>query len=213
MKVQGQRHPKIIREPGWTFKLLPDALKQLKIEPEGIIHVGAHWGQEVPVYLELGFDPIVLIEPDPAACDKITSQDWWDPNRIELLQLAIASEVGFMDFYRVTAGNGVWNGLKRNHGRPDPEEVIQVRTMPLDRAQATRSASVLVIDTQGTELQALQTANLSGVELVIIETQIDGVDGVHPEELNWWASDHDWEVAIVWDRTGGWTDTLLVPRR
>lgn len=203
----------VIREKNWTFKLLPQALRQLNIEPQGVIHVGAHWGQEVPVYLQCGFSRIVLIEPDPESCEKIAQQDWFHENKITLLPLAIAEKGGTADFYQVRTGNGVWSGLKRNPDRADPDQILQVPTATLAVIQTEFPANVLVIDTQGTELQALQSADLSKAELVIIETQVDGVDGAHPAELYNYAESMDWEPVIIWDRTGGWTDTLLIPRR
>src|SRR5690348_2618275 len=35
------------------------------IKPAGVIHVGAHEGEEVDAYLEFGFNKIILIEANP----------------------------------------------------------------------------------------------------------------------------------------------------
>lgn len=201
----------VVREKHWTFKLLPEALQLLNITPQGIIHVGAHWGQEVPVYIQCGFDPIMLIEPDPESCEKLYQQSWFDENRITIMPIAIAGGEGTADFHQVRTGSGVWSGLKKNPHRPTADAVFSVRTVPLSAVQELCPANVLVIDTQGTEMDALESASSKGVDLIIIETQVDGVDGAHPAELEQWAVSHGWDIPLVWDRTGGWTDTLLTP--
>ena len=40
-------------------------LEKLQIQLNGVIHVGAHQGQEVSNYRNLGVSPIVLIEANP----------------------------------------------------------------------------------------------------------------------------------------------------
>jgi len=50
-------------------------------------------------------------------------------------------------------------------------ESFDVGTVPLSVIQATYPANVLVVDTQGTELEVLGTADLDGVDLIVVETQ------------------------------------------
>jgi FkbM family methyltransferase len=207
--------PKVVREPSWTFKLLPEALKELGLDKdlEGVIHVGAHWGQEVHTYLSLGLDPIILVEPDPVSVVHMHREEWFYEKQIHVIEAAITPREGMVDFYNLGVGNGVWNGLRLNPQRSENAAIIPVQGIRIDTIQATWMADMLVVDTQGTELEALGTANLQPLELIIIETQVNGVDGAHPQELEQWCQDHEWEQAIVWDRTGGWTDVLMVPRR
>lgn len=205
--------PMTFKATDWSFKLLPYALQQLNITPNAVIHIGAHWGQEVPMYLSCGFSWVTLVEPDPDACAKIKAQPWYSPDQVTLLQMAIAPEEGTAEFYQLGAGNGVWNGLKLNPDRGAVANIINVPTTRISTLQRNFKANVLVVDTQGTELEALATATLEPLDLIIVETQVDGVDGVHPVALHDWANQHGWTWTMIWDRTGGWTDTLLVPSR
>jgi hypothetical protein len=73
---------------------------------------------------------------------------------------------------------------------------------------------VLVVDTQGTEMDVLLSADLSTLDLVIVESQTIGPDayGAYWPELADWAAAHRWRPAIQWARDrDGWADTLLVP--
>ena len=63
--VSGLKRVAMTREQSWTFELLPEALAELGIEAQSIMHVGAHKGEEVPIYQKCGFDQITLVEPDP----------------------------------------------------------------------------------------------------------------------------------------------------
>lgn len=204
-----------LRAYEWDFRLLPDSLQRLGVEPHGIIHVGAHWGEEVPVYLECGFQSITLVEPDPKSCDKMKQQSWYNPDYIAVVNVAIAAEVGTADFYQLNEGNGIWDGLKLNTKHGTLAAVTNIPTAPLSVIQRTHPANVLVIDTQGTEIEALGSADQFGVDLVIIETQNVSADSyaAYWPDLIKFATDNNWEPALIWDRRQGYTDTLLVPKK
>lgn len=204
-------YPQIVPARDWTFNLLPGVLTQLSIEARGIIHVGAHWGEEVPVYLQCGFDSIVLIEPDPKSCEKITQQEWFNEKRVTLHRTACSSVAGEADFHR--AKDSMFSGLDRR-GRHFIVGKLRVQTTPLSTIQRNHPANVLVVDTQGTELDVLQSADLSTVDLIIVETQTWGrhLYGAYEPDLMQFAEQHNWHSVIKWDREPGWTDTLLTPK-
>ena len=67
--------------------------------------------------------------------------------------------------------NTVYSGLKagrRPADRPRVSRSIRCRCRTI---QSALPANVLVVDTQGTELDVLSTADFDGVDLVIVETQ------------------------------------------
>src|SRR5690606_20881805 len=50
---------------------LKQLLADLGVEPAGIVHVGAHRGQEVPDYRAAGFGRITLVEPEPRLAERL----------------------------------------------------------------------------------------------------------------------------------------------
>jgi len=151
-------------EQYWTFDLLPEAMTELGVEPRGVLHVGAHRGEEMPVYAKCGFESFTLVEPDPdnAAFLRAEFPD------VDVVECAVGPNVGPATLHR--AANTVYSGLRPDAGQPSTGSV-DVQVFPLSAIQDGRKANVLVVDTQGTELEVLGTADLSGVDLVIVETQ------------------------------------------
>lgn len=209
--------PRVVPAPDWTLKLLPDLLAELDVDPVAVLHVGAYHGEEVPIYLRCGFERIGLVEPDPDGYSFMTAQPWATDPRIKIYQVACAHRVplvnGLARFYRTEGG--AWNGLMPS-ATHRPLSEINVPVVPVSALQAdlwVRSnlmPNVLVIDTQGTELDALASADLDALDMIVIETHEHGADGAHPRELARFADQCGWQPAVVLDRTGGWTDTVLV---
>ena len=162
--VSGMKRVAMTREQSWTFDLLSEALAELGIEARSILHVGAHRGEEVPIYQKCGFDEITLVEPDPENASFLRSEF---PD-VNVVQMAVAEANGTTTFHR--AANTVYSGLKADAGQPTVDS-FDVDTVPLAFIQVAHGAQVLVVDTQGTELEVLGTADFTGVDLVIVETQ------------------------------------------
>lgn len=199
----------VVSAPDWTMRLLPDALAAAGVEPSGVLHVGAHHGEEVPIYLDCGFRRIGLVEPDPASRAVMARQQWHADPRVRVFPVACGTSPSPARWYRA-GGDGAWNGLKPSDQHP-PLEVIHVPVTTVADLQAQWPANVLVVDAQGTELDALASADLAPLDLIVVETHVDGQDGAHPAALATFAAGHGWRPAQVWDRGDGWTDTLLVP--
>jgi FkbM family methyltransferase len=196
-----------VTDPGWTFRLLPQALEALGVEPRHVLHVGAHHGEEVPTYLQCGFTTITLVEPDADNCALMNAQEW--ASRVRVYGVACASKTSLAaPFYRneATPFSSLTPNLRR--GRVTTTTVPVVRTSDLQA-----DANVLVVDTQGTEMDVLWGADLSRLELVIVETQTRAptAHGAYLPQLLHWASENGWQRRIEWVRERGWSDTLLTP--
>jgi FkbM family methyltransferase len=59
----------------------------------GVIHLGAHQGQEVDQYLAHGYERIVLVEPNPDAC-RILRERFKSRPEIEVIEAAALEECG-----------------------------------------------------------------------------------------------------------------------
>lgn len=202
---------KIIHDFRWSLRLLGDALEELRIRPVGVIHVGAHLGQEVPLYLGCGFERITLVEPDPESCAAMAGAPWIDNPGVGIVNFACGPE-GKATFHRMP--DGAFSGLAAD-ARMTETASFAVRVIPVARVQEQAVGNVLVVDTQGSELAALRTADLSTVDLVIVETQTSGpgAPGAHWPDLMAWCRENGWTPRIQWKRDERWADTLLTPRR
>jgi FkbM family methyltransferase len=196
-----------VNDPGWTFHLLPEALTALDVKPRAVLHVGAHHGEEVPIYLACGFETITLVEADPANCLLMRGQDW--APQVRIYGVACGSEAAAAaPFYRneSTPFSSLTPNLRR--GPVSTIEVPVVRT-----ADVQDDANVLVIDTQGTEMDVLRAANPDRLELVIVEVQTlsPTAHGAYLPDLLTWANEHGWAPRIQWRRERRWSDMLLTP--
>lgn len=166
--VSGMKRVAMTREQAWTFDLLPEAMAELGIEARSILHVGAHRGEEVPIYRKCGFEQVTLVEPDPDNAAYLREEF----PECTVVECAVGEELGMATLHR--AANTVFSGLKPDAGQPTTGSVEVVVT-PLRDVQAAQlpgwKANVLVVDTQGTELAVLASADLSVVDLIAVETQ------------------------------------------
>jgi FkbM family methyltransferase len=148
----------------WTFARLPLLVKDLQIDTDTVLHVGAHQGEEVAIYRQSGFGLIRLVEPDPAQVDYLTTHYGGDPD-VEIIAAACTP-----------AGRNAasfWRRERSVHGSLLPAtggESITVRTVLMSEIQDV--ANLVVIDVQGIELEILRTVDLTrpGLQMVIVET-------------------------------------------
>jgi methyltransferase, FkbM family len=161
-EAAGMKRVTMARDQSWTFNLLPEALAELGIDAKAVLHVGAHRGEEVPVYRSCGFGSIVLVEPDPGDAEFLRVEF---PD-VTVVEQACSAREGVATLHRA----GVFAGLAADPSHP-ATDTVSVSAGPLREVQAEHPANVLVIDTQGTELEVLASADLANVDLVIVETQ------------------------------------------
>lgn len=179
----------------WSFRQLPKALADLGMTPKHVIHVGANLGQEVVDYRRAGIEAITLVEPDPDAAAALRAAY---PD-LAVLEVACATETGTAMLRRADDAS-VWSTLATTalpHGKAVTSEVpVEVVTV----ADIQGDADMLVIDTQGTELDALRSADLTRLSLVVVETQnIDPLQhaGFFPDVEAYMAG-QGWIPALQW---------------
>jgi FkbM family methyltransferase len=75
------------------------------VAKRGVVHVGAHEGQEVEPYLRLGFERIVLVEANPEWHDVLLTRFGGDA-RIKIFNYAICDREGVVDLHVHTSRSG-----------------------------------------------------------------------------------------------------------
>jgi FkbM family methyltransferase len=155
-----------------------------KLTPRGIVHIGAHEGQEVPAYLARGFAPVLLIEAEPHLAAALTERFRDDP-RVSVVACAIADFDGSIDLH-VTSSTASSSILAlEDHAAifPDIVETGQVRVPArtldglLAEHQAGEAFNIAIVDVQGAELQVLRGAAglLSRLDGVLVEVNFSEV--------------------------------------
>lgn len=139
-----------------VFHALPDLLADL--EPRGVVHVGAHKGQEVPDYRAAGFERIVLIEPNPAMWRHLDRLDDVTVHRCACGPTGTAT-------LHVTAASQRSSLLEPTDW--NVTRTVDVPVRPLAELQG--GCNVAVVDVQGCELDVLATADLPALELIVVE--------------------------------------------
>jgi FkbM family methyltransferase len=157
----------------------------------GVVHLGAHMGEEVLAYKRSGYESIVLCEANPHLFEPLQRRFESDSS-IKVVHAAIADTDGHVDFYLHETEKGSVESasllpLKRL-GEIVPvfssKNVVSVPSISLDTLSDDLSldgmTKLLTIDIQGAERLALQGGRryLSTVEAIICEVNlIENYDG------------------------------------
>lgn len=162
-----------------------ELISKYKISAKGVIHVGAHHGQEFSDYLQAGIQKVVFIEPCRKAFEELHRRFQFQPNVI-LFNCACGDEVGQSLMYTGdnTINNGQSNSLLKpaKHLRIHPEvkftdeEMVDVDI--LDNLELMgQPYDMLVIDCQGCEGHVLRGAKetLNQINWVYAEVYKDEV--------------------------------------
>lgn len=141
---------------------IKDISERYQIPIEGIIHVGAHKGQEVEEYLELSTN-IALWEPIPSLAKKLI--DTWPT--LKVVEAAAWHQEARLDFWVTDFSEG------SSALHPLEHEVVDTLDVPAFRIKTIHKDdkfNVLVIDTQGSELNVLKGCDLNMFDIIIVET-------------------------------------------
>jgi len=164
--------------------LRSEALRE--ITNRGIIHIGAHEGEEVEQYLAQGFQKVVLIEANPHWFE-ILLRKFGDDARIKIFNYAICDRNGVIDLHIHTSRSGStepasilpmkrFKEIVRTLHTPN---TVPVPAITLDGLFETHDLdpgeyNFINIDIQGAELLAFRGASkaLAAADVVISEVNL-----------------------------------------
>src|ERR1700745_1209705 len=75
------------------------------MQKNGVIHVGAHLGEEVDAYLTAGFRKVVLVEANPGSCKAMEDRFRHIPH-VQIFNYAISDQNGVVDLHIHTSRSG-----------------------------------------------------------------------------------------------------------
>jgi len=155
---------------------------KMGLKMEGVIHIGAHHGQEVEEYLTRGVSDILLFEPQ-MGCYEILESKFKDSPEVKMVNKALGSSDGKMVMYTETANNGQSSSLLKPvlHLQQYPHIVFngtsEVDVTTLDEYfNDTEDVDInnyntINIDVQGYELEVFKGAreSLKNIDFIITE--------------------------------------------
>jgi FkbM family methyltransferase len=167
----------------WINKMhdLISLCRNYGIASRGVIHIGAHDGQEVPIYQSLGMSHILLVEANPKAFHRLNTHVSSYPNVITT-NYAICNYNGFAQL-RVTnsdASSSILPLKLHKDVYPEIKEDYQITvqarkldTLLEELNLSLKNYNFLNIDIQGAELLALQGAVKLLRSLEAINTEVN----------------------------------------
>lgn len=156
------------------------------IPKRGLIHIGAHQGQEVDYYIQLGFQKIILIEANPESYNFLVEKFKNNP-KISVYGVAISDTTGEMSFHIHTSLSGSTEPaslLKMKEFNKivkslQTVQTIQVPVITLDdffiqNKLSPNDYNFINIDIQGAELMAFKGAlkSLNNIDVIISEVNL-----------------------------------------
>lgn len=139
--------------------MLSKALKDYNIQVGGIVHVGAHSGQEGDDYRKLT-DNIIMIEPIPMRAQQLYIQGF------DVFQMAAWDKNETLDFYVTDFDEGS-SALKPIEHSVKEKITVEARKL---KGVIPVEYNVIVVDTQGSELKVLRGADLKQFDVIVCET-------------------------------------------
>ena len=197
--------------------------KKYSINPSGVIHIGAHTGEEIALYEELFNKDIEihLFEPQKKLF-KILTDKYYDTKNINLYKYACGEETGELTMH-ISSNEGASSSILEPklhlEIHPDVEfnnkEVVQVEQ--LDKFKIHNS-DFLNVDVQGYELNVLKGGEetLSRINFIVLEINRDEVYKDVPlvEEIDSFLKGHNFlrvSTKYAYD-TLPWGDALYVKK-
>jgi len=163
---------------------LESVLERHKITPKGVIHIGAHIGQEYELYEKLNIENILFFEPNPYVYPILFEKVKNFPN-VTTYNCALGDFNGTtsmnIEFSNQGQSSSILNPKKHLDLYPHitfPEKV-EIEVFKFDDLDIDTSLyNIMNIDVQGYELKVLTGAEkcLKNIDIIITEVNIDEVD-------------------------------------
>ena len=156
---------------------LQSTMNELGFTPKGIIHIGAHHGQEAEFYHSLGVKDVIFFEPMKESYNICKSRV--EPLGYFCRNTALGSTNGTVEMYTENSNQGQSSSVLKPklHSLFYPgilfngREEVPMTTLDEAMESETGEFDMINIDVQGYELEVLKGANktLEGVNLVYSE--------------------------------------------
>lgn len=150
------------------YSRLPRTLRRFGIAPRGVIHVGAHEGQEREHYDKAGLRRQIWLEPQPAIFQRLRANLPSTP-LIQAFQVACGAAPGTATMHVLEGNQGMSNSLLEpkdvlhlyagfTKGGTFDVPVVRLDDLLADNHLSARDFCLLAMDVQGYEFEVLRGA-------------------------------------------------------
>lgn len=204
---------------------MQDIIDKYDIKISGVIHIGAHQGQEVLDYVNCGIKDMILFEPLRSNFSILENNISGVDANIKMHQVALGNEEKKVSMYISNNDQLSSSILKpKKHLELHPYVLFvgteEVEMKRLDSfCEETQSFNFINMDVQGYELEVLKggTKTLEHIDCVYCEVNRDEVyeNNVLIEDLDEFLSQYDMERVDTawWDGNGDWGDALYIKKQ
>jgi FkbM family methyltransferase len=199
---------------------LGQLIQKFNLDITGVIHVGAHVGQEYDVYKKHGIKKIAWFEPVPVTYQKLVQNL---PIGAMTYNVALGNEEGEKEMFIETVNQGMSSSLLEpgTHLKTypnitfDSKQTIQMRR--LDSYQFPISwFNMMNMDVQGYELEVLKGSinTLKHIDIIYTEINTEDVykDCVHVDQLDEFLGSRGFERVFTQMACKSWGDALYLKK-
>jgi len=165
---------------------LEHIVKTYDLNIRGVLHIGAHYGQEYKDYQNSDIENIIFFEPVKSNFSELIRnlEEYIDNEKVKVFNIALGNEVGEKEMYIETANKGQSSSLlqpgthlkKYPHITFDTKEIVEIDK--LDNITFDREKyNMINIDVQGYELEVFKGAvkTLPFIDIIYSEVNFEGV--------------------------------------
>lgn len=199
---------------------LEELVQKYQVKIKGLIHVGAHYGQEYEIYQKLGIANLIFFEPLPQNFEILKTHVG---EKAKLFQLALGNENKKVKMYIESANNGMSSSIlkpqKHLEQYPqivfDQEEIVEMVRLD-DFLSEKENYNFLTIDVQGYELEVLKGTQetLASISGILTEVNRDELysNCAQVEQLDDFLARFDFQrVETNWEG-GTWGDAFYLKK-
>jgi FkbM family methyltransferase len=199
---------------------LEELVQKYQVKIKGLIHVGAHYGQEYEIYQRLGIANLIFFEPLVQNFEILKTHVG---EKAKLFQLALGNENKEVKMYVESTNNGMSSSIlkpqKHLEQYPqivfDQEEIVEMVRLD-DFLSEKENYNFLTIDVQGYELEVLKGSRetLTNISGILTEVNRDELysNCVRVEQLDDFLKNFDfYRVETNWEG-GTWGDAFYLKK-
>lgn len=197
-----------------------ELVKKYDMKIKGIVHIGAHYGQEHNLYKSIGVEKIVYFEPLKNNFEKLRENIKDDSL---LFNLALGNENKEIEMYVENANQGMSSSVLKPlvhltqypHIKFETKEVVQMKK--LDDVSFDKSEyNLITIDVQGFELEVFKGSIqfLEGVDYIFSEVNRDEVyeNCTKIDDLTTFLNSFGFELVEINWVGGSWGEGLYIKK-